>query len=73
MDGTTWNLEIYFNKDKEPLQYCGSNLYPYNFESLRELLGFEEDFNEEIEKDANYSPEDEDESYWIPDACSDYD
>ena len=59
MDGTTWNLEIYFNNDKEPLQYCGSNLYPYNFESLRELLGFEEEFNKEIDKAANHSPEDD--------------
>ena len=59
MDGTTWNLEIYFNNDKEPMQYCGSNLYPYNFESLRELLGFEEEFNKEIEKAANHSPEDD--------------
>ena len=38
---------------------CGSNLYPYNFESLRELLGFEEEFNKEIEKAANHSPEDD--------------
>lgn len=55
-------MKIYFDNDKETLQYYGCNSYPYNFEALRELLGFEEDFDEEIEWAVNQEPEEDDDS-----------
>ena len=47
LDGTQWELEIYFNSRK-PIKISGSNAFPYNFKDLTELLGIDEE-NEDDE------------------------
>ncbi len=46
MDGTQWELKIYF-EDREPVEISGCNAYPYNFDDLMELLGIEWESEEE--------------------------
>lgn len=41
LDGTQWELEIFFSDDHKPMKICGSNSYPYNFNKFLELLGIE--------------------------------
>ena len=41
LDGTEWDLEIYFSNGHTPVKIHGSNAYPYNFVHLLELLGME--------------------------------
>ena len=41
LDGTHWELEIYFSNGHMPVKIYGSNSYPYNFNKLKELLGIE--------------------------------
>lgn len=43
LDGTQWELEIYFGGDRKPLKISGSNAYPYNFSDLTALLGIDEE------------------------------
>lgn len=38
MDGTQWELEIYFSNGRRSAKSHGSNAYPYNFNRLLELL-----------------------------------
>ena len=38
LDGTQWDLEIYFSNDRKPVKIYGSNAYPYNFDRLFELF-----------------------------------
>ena len=47
LDGTQWELEIYFAGDRKPLKISGSNAYPYNFSDLIALLGIDEEEPEE--------------------------
>ena len=41
LDGTQWDLEIYFSNDYRPVKIYGSNAYPYNFDRLIELVEIE--------------------------------
>ena len=41
MDGTQWELDIYYNNGRRPVKISGSNAYPYNFEDLKEFLEVE--------------------------------
>ena len=41
LDGTQWELEIYFSSSHKPVKICGSNAYPYNFDCALELFGIE--------------------------------
>ena len=41
MDGTQWELDIYYNNGRRVVKISGSNAYPYNFEDLKELLEVE--------------------------------
>lgn len=49
MDGTQWELDIYYNNGRRPTKISGSNAYPYNFEDLKEFLEVEME-NEEDEQ-----------------------
>ena len=51
LDGTQWELELFFD-DRKPVKISGSNDFPYNFDDLLELLGIdEEDENDEQDQD----------------------
>lgn len=50
LDGTQWELEIFFSNGHQPVRKYGSNSYPYNFNKFLELLGIEPD-GEETEDD----------------------
>ena len=41
LDGTQWELEIYFSDNHKTVKIFGSNSYPYNFDEFTELLGIE--------------------------------
>lgn len=41
LDGTQWELDIYFNNGRRSTKISGSNAYPYNFEDLKEFLEVE--------------------------------
>ena len=41
LDGTQWELEIYFSDGHMPVKIHGSNSYPYNFDKFKDLLGIE--------------------------------
>lgn len=49
LDGTQWELEIYFSNGHKPVKIYGDNAYPYNFDRFQELLGIERD--EELDND----------------------
>ena len=52
MDGTQWELDIYFNNGRRSTKISGSNAYPYNFEDLKEFLEVEmEDEEDEQNQD----------------------
>lgn len=38
LDGTQWELEIYFSNEQKPVRIYGDNAYPYNFDQLSELF-----------------------------------
>ena len=40
LDGTQWNLKLEY-QDGNTVEYAGSNVYPWNFEELCRLFGFE--------------------------------
>lgn len=42
INGTQWELGIYFSNGHKPVKIYGDNAYPYNFDSLLELFGIEE-------------------------------
>lgn len=42
MDGTQWELEIYYSNGHRPVKTHGDNVYPYNFDRLLELFGVED-------------------------------
>ncbi len=46
-DGTQWELEIYYSNGRKPVKFYGSNSYPYNFNELTELLGVDNDVENE--------------------------
>ena len=50
MDGTQWELDIYYNNGRRPTKISGSNAYPYNFDDLKEFLEVEME-DEEYEQD----------------------
>ncbi len=41
MDGTQWELKIYFSNGHKPVRIYGDNAYPYNFNRLLELFEIE--------------------------------
>ena len=41
LDGTQWELEIYFSDGYKPVTIVGSNAYPTNFAELERLFGVE--------------------------------
>ena len=41
LDGTQWELEIYFSDNRKPVKIYGSNEYPYNFNELMDMFGVE--------------------------------
>lgn len=41
LDGTQWELEIYFSDGYKPVTIAGSNAYPTNFAELERLFGVE--------------------------------
>lgn len=43
LDGTQWELEIFFSDGHQPVRKYGNNSYPYNFNKFLELLGIEPD------------------------------
>ena len=52
MDGTQWELDIYYNNGRRPTKISGSNAYPYNFDDLKEFLEVEmEDEEDEQDQD----------------------
>lgn len=52
MDGTQWELDIYYNNGRRVVKISGSNAYPYNFEDLKEFLEVEmEDEEDEQDQD----------------------
>lgn len=41
LDGTRWELEIYYSNGHEPVKKCGyNNAYPYNFDEFKSLLDY---------------------------------
>ena len=38
LDGTQWNLEIYFSNGHKTIKFYGSNAYPYNFDRVLDLF-----------------------------------
>ena len=42
MDGTSWNLEIYFSNGRRAVKIHGSNAYPYNFDRLLDLFAIDD-------------------------------
>jgi hypothetical protein len=38
MDGTQWDLEIYYSNGRRPVKIHGDNAYPYNFARLLDLF-----------------------------------
>ena len=42
LDGTQWELAIYFSNGHKPVNIAGSNAYPDNFAELERLFGIEE-------------------------------
>ena len=52
MDGTQWELDIYYNNGRRSTKISGSNAYPYNFDDLKEFLEVEmEDEEDEQNQD----------------------
>ena len=52
MDGTQWELDIYYNNGRKAVKISGSNAYPYNFDDLKEFLEVEmEDEEDEQDQD----------------------
>ena len=51
LDGTQWELEIYYNNEAKPFQSHGSNSFPYNFDEFQELLGIDTSVDEDEEDD----------------------
>ena len=51
MDGTQWDLEIYFSNDHKPVKIYGDNAYPYNFENFADLFDIEFSNNEYYEEE----------------------
>ena len=52
MDGTQWELDIYYNNGRRSTKISGSNAYPYNFDDLKEYLEVEmEDEEDEQNQD----------------------
>lgn len=47
LDGTQWELTIEFSDGHKPFKTGGSNAYPYNFDELKELLGVDQEEEEE--------------------------
>ncbi len=41
MDGTQWELEIYYANNRKPVKIYGDNAYPYNFDYVLELFEVE--------------------------------
>ena len=41
-DGTQWSLEINYSNGIKPVKIYGDNAYPYNFDSLKDLMGCED-------------------------------
>ena len=41
-DGTQWSIEIKYSHGIKPVRIYGDNAYPYNFDSLKELMGCED-------------------------------
>ncbi len=42
MDGTKWQLNIYYSNGHRPIKIYGDNAYPYNFAHLLDLFGIED-------------------------------
>ena len=47
LDGTQWQLTINFSNGHKPLKSYGSNAYPYNYNELLELLGIDQNQDED--------------------------
>ena len=41
MDGTQWELNIYFSNGHKPVKISGDNAYPYNFDNVLDLFEIE--------------------------------
>jgi hypothetical protein len=50
LDGTQWELKIFFSDGHKPVVKYGSNSYPYNFNKFLELLAIDPE-SEEMEDD----------------------
>lgn len=42
LDGMQWSLDIAYWNNQKPIKFRGVNAYPYNFESIKELLGVDD-------------------------------
>lgn len=51
LDGTQWELEIFFSDGHKPVKKYGSNSYPYNFNKFLELLDIDPDGEEDEDDD----------------------
>lgn len=38
LDGMQWELRIEYSNGKEPLDYCGINAFPFNFDEFAEFM-----------------------------------
>ena len=48
-DGTDWSEAFFYSNYHGPVNYSGSNAYPYNFDGLARLFGIELDEREDEE------------------------
>jgi hypothetical protein len=46
LDGTQWSVIFEYNNGHKPVEFSGSNDYPYNFDDFIEIFGL--DYDEEI-------------------------
>ena len=47
MDGTQWELEIYYANGRRTVKIHGDNAYPYNFDRLLEIFEIEDEYEGE--------------------------
>ena len=47
LDGTQWSIDIEYDNGRRTVHIYGSNAFPYNFSDLLELLGVEDEENDD--------------------------
>ena len=54
LDGTQWEMEIYFEGNRKAVRISGSNAFPYNFIDLKEFLEIDEEDAEDTEDETPF-------------------